>query len=85
MNMILGQLLEMGVLEGSKAFEKALDRAGVEHRVDYADTGFHNWPNFLKNFGSGWDYIKPALYGGDVEPGTGTPGSSGSSGSSTGS
>lgn len=63
MNMVLGQLLEMGVLEGSKAFERALDRAGVEHRVDYAETGFHNWPNFLKNFENGWDHIKPALQG----------------------
>ncbi|MBB1021275.1 esterase family protein [Dietzia sp. E1] len=81
MSMILGQLLEMGVLEGSKQFENALDRAGVDHRVDYAETGFHNWPNFLKNFANGWDYIKPALYGGVAEPGTGTPGDSGSVGS----
>ena len=63
MSMVLGQLLEMGVLEGSQQFERALERAGVEHRVDYAETGFHNWPNFLKNFGAGWDYIKPALQG----------------------
>ena len=88
MSMILGQVLEMGVLEGSKAFEKALNRAGVEHKVDYAETGFHNWPNFLKNFKSGWDYIKPALYGEDVDPGTdddsdssGSLGSAGSAGS----
>ncbi|WP_407335275.1 alpha/beta hydrolase [Dietzia kunjamensis] len=80
-DLIIGLVLEMGVYENSKAFEKALDRAGVEHKVDFADTGLHNWPNFLKNFDSGWDYIKPALYGGDVEPGTGTPGASGSAGS----
>ncbi|MBB1024590.1 MULTISPECIES: alpha/beta hydrolase [unclassified Dietzia] len=61
LSMIVGQVLEMGVLEGSKALEKALDRAGVGYRVDYSDTGFHNWPNFLKNFGAGWDHIKPAL------------------------
>ncbi|MGI9586712.1 alpha/beta hydrolase family protein [Dietzia sp. Alg238-R159] len=80
-DLIIGLVLEMGVYENSKAFEKALDRAGIEHKVDFADTGLHNWPNFLKNFESGWDYIKPALYGGDVEPGTGTPGASGSAGS----
>ena len=82
LNMFLGLLLESGVREGTKAFEKALDRAGVDNvKVDYATSGLHNWPNFLKNFDSGWDYIKPALYGDDVDPETGTPGS-GSAGSS---
>lgn len=84
LNMLLGLLLESGVLEGTKAFERALDRAGIENvKIDYAPTGLHNWPNFLKNFESGWDYIKPALYGDDVDPGTGSPdsGSAGSSGS----
>ena len=81
-NLIIGLVLEMGVYENSKAFEKALDRAGVGHKAEFSDTGLHNWPNFLKNFESGWDYIKPALYGGIVEPGTGTPGTSGSAGSS---
>ena len=80
-SLLIGLVLEKGVYENSKAFEKALDRAGVEHRVDFSDTGLHNWPNFLKNFDSGWDHIKPALYGGDVESGTGTPGTSGSVGS----
>ncbi|MDV7999933.1 alpha/beta hydrolase family protein [Rhodococcus sp. IEGM 1408] len=82
LNMFLGLLLESGVLEGTRAFERALDRAGVEDvKVDYAESGLHNWPNFLKNFESGWNHIMPALHGDDVEPGTGTPGS-GSAGSS---
>ena len=81
-SLLIGLVLEKGVRENSEAFEKALRRAGVEHKVDYSKTGLHNWPNFLKNFDSGWNYIKPALYGGVVEPGTGTPDDSGSSGSS---
>lgn len=81
-NLVIGLVLEKGVFEGSKDFENALDKAKVDHKVDYAPTGLHNWPNFLKNFDSGWDYIKPALYGDDVDPGTGSPDSSGSLGSS---
>ena len=81
-SMLLGLLLEAGVLESSKAFEQELNSKGIEHRVDYAETGFHSWHTFLPNFEPGWDYIKPALYGGEVGPGTGGTGSSGSAGSS---
>ena len=86
-NILVGLLLESGALEGAKAFSKALDRAGVEHRVDYTETGLHNWPNFMQNFANGWNYIKPALNGDDIDPGTEDPDSSGSAGStgSTGS
>ena len=59
--MVLGTILERGSLEGSRKFERALDRAGVEHRADYSATGMHNWPNFIKNFDAGWNHIKPAL------------------------
>lgn len=62
-SLAVGLVLERGVLEGTKAFEKALNKKGIEHRVDYAETGLHNWPNFVKNFDAGWDYIKPALQG----------------------
>ena len=58
-----GLVLERGVLEGTTAFEKALEAKGIDHRVDYSDTGLHNWVNFMKNFDAGWDYIKPALEG----------------------
>lgn len=61
-NLLIGLILERGVLEGTKAFERALDRADVDHKVDYATTGLHNWPNFLKNFDAGWSYIKGSLY-----------------------
>lgn len=60
-SLVVGLVLERGVLEGTKAFEKALDRADIDHRVDYSETGLHNWPNFVKNFDAGWEYIKPAL------------------------
>ncbi|MBB1041179.1 MULTISPECIES: alpha/beta hydrolase family protein [unclassified Dietzia] len=60
-NLLIGLVLEKGVREGTEAFERALDRANVDHRVDYSDTGLHNWPNFLKNFEAGWEHIKPAL------------------------
>ena len=56
-----GLVLERGVFEGTTAFEKALKAEGIEHQVDYSDTGLHNWVNFMKNFDDGWDYIKPAL------------------------
>ena len=80
-SMLLGLLLEAGVLESSKAFERELNSKGIEHRVDYAETGFHSWHTFRPNFEPGWDYIKPALYGNGVGPGTGAPSTSGSSGS----
>lgn len=62
-DLAIGLVLERGVLEGTKAFERALVREGVEHRVDYSDTGLHNWTNFMKNFDAGWAHIKPALQG----------------------
>lgn len=62
-DMLIGLVLERGVLDGTKKFEQALDRAGIEHKVDYSPTGLHNWKNFLKNFDAGWAHIKPALQG----------------------
>lgn len=56
-----GLVLERGVHEGTRAFEKVLRAEKVEHRVDYSPTGLHNWKNFLKNFDAGWAYIRPAL------------------------
>ena len=81
-SMLLGLLLEAGVRESSQAFERELNSLGIDHRVDYAETGFHAWHTFRPNFPEGWDYIKPALYGDDVEPGTGSPSATGSAGSS---
>ena len=62
-SLAVGVVLERGVLEGTTAFERALNHAGVEHEVVYTPTGAHNWVNFMKNFDAGWDYIKPALRG----------------------
>ena len=83
-DMAIGLVLERGVLEGTKNFEKKLNAEGIEHLVEYSDTGMHNWPNFLKNFDAGWAYIRDALYGEAGAPGTGTAGETGSS-ASTGS
>ena len=60
-SLAVGLVLERGVLEGSEAFEQALRRAGIAHRVDYSESGLHNWVNFMKNFDAGWEYIEPAL------------------------
>ena len=60
-SMAVGLVLERGVLEGSKAFGQTLQREGIDHRADYSDSGLHNWVNFMKNFDTGWEYIKPAL------------------------
>src|SRR5699024_4862185 len=62
-DLAVGLVLERGVLEGTKAFERALDREGIEHRVDYAPTGLHNWSTFMRYFDEGWEHIKPALQG----------------------
>ena len=62
-SMLFGIVLERGVFEATKAFERALNKAGVEHRVDYSDTGLHNWATFMRNFDTGWEYIQPALRG----------------------
>ena len=60
-SMAVGVVLERGVFEGTTAFERALNQAGVEHEVVYTPTGAHNWVNFMKNFDAGWNYIKGAL------------------------
>lgn len=62
-DLAVGLVLERGVLEGTKAFERALDSEGIEHRVDYAPTGLHNWSTFMRYFDEGWEHIKPALQG----------------------
>ena len=41
--------------------ERSLDRAGVEHRVDYDDTGIHNWPVFIPRIKRAMEYILPGL------------------------
>src|SRR5699024_12156066 len=62
-DLAVGLVLERGVLEGTKAFERALASEGIEHRVDYAPTGLHNWSTFMRYFDEGWEHIKPALQG----------------------
>lgn len=59
--MVFGIALERGSHEATKAFEKALKAADVEHAVDYLPTGLHNWATFMKGFDAGWEHIKPAL------------------------
>ena len=59
--MWFGIVLERGVNEATKAFSRALDEAGVEHRADYGDTGLHNWATFMRYFDAGWEHIKPSL------------------------
>lgn len=56
-----GTILERGVHEGTTAFQRALIEAGIDHRVDYAATGLHNWSTFMASFDAGWEYIKSAL------------------------
>ena len=60
-SMMIGIVLERGVHEASKAFEKALKSKGIDHKVMYSPTGLHNWANFLRYFDEGWDYIKGDL------------------------
>ena len=62
LKMTLGLLLESGERSGTEEFERVLDREGIKHLADYADTGFHNWHTFVPKIKPGWDYIKSALY-----------------------
>lgn len=62
LKMTAGLLLEAGVRAGSEEFERALDREGIAHFADFADTGFHNWHTFIPNIKVGWDYIRSELY-----------------------
>ncbi|HHU09039.1 MAG TPA: esterase family protein, partial [Intrasporangiaceae bacterium] len=57
----IGIVLERGVLEGTKDFERVLKAKGIDHLAEYADTGLHNWNTFLEKFDDGFNYIKPAL------------------------
>ena len=63
LDMAVGLVLERGVHEGTLAFEKVLDDEGIAHRVDYSETGLHNWNTFMDHFDTGWDHIAPALRG----------------------
>ncbi|AWH92965.1 alpha/beta hydrolase [Dietzia lutea] len=61
LGVVLGIIIERGSLEGAQALERALNAEGIDHRVDYLDTGLHNWPTFLENFDEAWEYIEPSL------------------------
>ena len=60
-NLWFGIVLERGSFEATKAFARALDRAGVDYQADYLETGLHNWSTFMRNVEKGWAYIEPSL------------------------
>ena len=60
-DMSSGAVLERGSLECTRLLESALEGApGL--RVDYADTGTHDWHTFNEHLRPAWEHIKPALY-----------------------
>ena len=60
-DMSSGAALERGSLECTRLLESALDGApGL--RVDYAETGTHDWHTFNEHLRPAWEHIRPALY-----------------------
>lgn len=59
-DMSSGAVLERGSLECTRQLEAALgDAPGL--RVDYADTGTHDWHTFNRHLRPAWEHIRPAL------------------------
>ena len=59
-DMSSGAVLERGSLECTRQLEAAIgDAPGL--RVDYADTGTHDWHTFNRHLRPAWEHIRPAL------------------------
>ena len=56
-----GILLEKAVLDQTARFDRRLSELGIDHHVDYTDTGLHNWKTFAAQFDPGWRAIAGRL------------------------
>ena len=62
-DMSSGAALERGSLECTRLLEAALtERGHTDLKVDYAETGTHDWHTFRETLPAAWEHIKPALY-----------------------
>lgn len=57
----IGSTLEVGSLQCTKAFESALQKAGVSADIDYADEGAHGWYTFGPQMQPAWNAIRSTL------------------------
>lgn len=61
--MVVGYILENGVLQCTRNLDKAMRASGMTHqKVHYKGDGRHNWENFEEELEPAWQHIRPALY-----------------------
>lgn len=61
--MVVGYVLENGVLQCTRNLDNAMRAAGMTHqKVHYKGDGRHNWENFEEELEPAWQHIRPALY-----------------------
>lgn len=62
-DMSSGAALERGSLECTRLLDDAMTERGYTGlKVDYAETGTHDWHTFKETLPAAWAHIKPALY-----------------------
>ncbi|QGU05250.1 alpha/beta hydrolase [Corynebacterium comes] len=61
-DMSSGAALERSSLECTRLLDDAMTERGYTgHKVDYAETGTHDWHTFREQLPAAWAHIKPAL------------------------
>lgn len=62
-DMSSGAVLERSSLECTRLLDDAMTSRGFTgHKVDYAETGTHDWHTFRQQLPAAWAHIKPALF-----------------------
>ena len=62
-DMSSGAALERGSLECTQLLDQSMtERGHTGLKVDYAETGTHDWHTFKQTLPAAWEHIRPALY-----------------------
>lgn len=62
-DMSSGAVLERSSFECTKLLDDAMTSRGHNgHKVDYLETGTHDWHTFREQLPAAWEHISPALY-----------------------
>jgi diacylglycerol O-acyltransferase / trehalose O-mycolyltransferase len=62
-DMSSGAVLERSSLECTKLLDDAMTSRGFTgHKVDYSETGTHDWHTFRQQLPAAWAHIRPALF-----------------------
>ncbi|MHA2789877.1 alpha/beta hydrolase [Corynebacterium sp. S7] len=62
-NLVIGSVLERGVLTCTRELDRALSNQGAtNYTVHYKGPGLHDWPNLKEELAPAWEYIRPSLY-----------------------